>query len=257
MLEVYQRGADQHRVLFALCFAEGCTLLMIVIFHALGILHSRLVQRLNLGRSQLSVFSARHVNFSASLHIMLAMTLIVIPLVQCLLFTYRSRGESKVREQRRHLTSTDTSSLTASTSKSSGLSFTSRFLIALIPFALYIFLFSRIPPYVTAMPAFGTAGASPAEEKIVPSSESTGSTIDDAITKWSTSGPEGWEGEGWLAPSLGRVIVLGVIVLGSLSGFGAVRTAWNFIEYAWSSRGRCVIMLASEQQHGLTNAVKP
>lgn len=43
-------------------------------------------------------------------------------------------------------------------------------------------------------------------------------------------GPEGWEGEGWLASSLGRVVVLGVVVLGALSGFGAVRTALNFYE---------------------------
>jgi len=45
-----------------------------------------------------------------------------------------------------------------------------------------------------------------------------------------TEGPEGWEGEGWLASSLGRVVVMGVIVLGALSGFGAVRTALNFYE---------------------------
>lgn len=45
-----------------------------------------------------------------------------------------------------------------------------------------------------------------------------------------TEGPEGWEGEGWLASSLGRVVVLGVVVLGALSGFGALRTALNFFE---------------------------
>lgn len=60
---------------------------------------------------------------------------------------------------------------------------------------------------------------------------STASTIDEAIVQWSTSGPEGWEQGGWLAPSLGRVVVLGVVILGSLSGFGAVRSAWNFFEH--------------------------
>ncbi|KAJ9097829.1 hypothetical protein QFC19_006697, partial [Naganishia cerealis] len=39
-----------------------------------------------------------------------------------------------------------------------------------------------------------------------------------------------WRKGGWLEPSLGRVVVLGVVVLGGLSGLGAVRTAWNFIE---------------------------
>ncbi|KAJ9120257.1 hypothetical protein QFC22_003157 [Naganishia vaughanmartiniae] len=39
-----------------------------------------------------------------------------------------------------------------------------------------------------------------------------------------------WRRGGWLEPSLGRVVVCGVVVLGGLSGLGAVRTAWNFIE---------------------------
>jgi hypothetical protein len=54
-----------------------------------------------------------------------------------------------------------------------------------------------------------------------------------------TEGPEGWEGEGWLASSLGRVVVMGVIVLGALSGFGAVRTALNFYEQIKGGAG-CV-----------------
>jgi hypothetical protein len=58
-------------------------------------------------------------------------------------------------------------------------------------------------------------------------------TLDQALVHWSTSGPEGWEGGGWLASSLGRVVVLGVVVLGGLSGFGAVRTAWDFMEHIW------------------------
>ena len=66
---------------------------------------------------------------------------------------------------------------------------------------------------------------------------SSSSSIDDAIVNWSTSGPEGWEGGGWLALSLGRVVVLGVVVLGGLSGFGAVRTAWDFFEHL-SGAGR-------------------
>nr|XP_031863434.1 uncharacterized protein CI109_001310 [Kwoniella shandongensis]KAA5530506.1 hypothetical protein CI109_001310 [Kwoniella shandongensis] len=188
------------RVLFSVCFAESCNLLTLVIFHALGILHSR----------------SRRVNFSISLHIILAIILLVVPLVQCLLFTYRSR---------------ESSSASTTPSRSSSLSITSRLLISLIPFTLYIFLFTLIPPYITAVPisALPSPAATPAYDAADPSS--TASTIDEAIVQWSTSGPEGWEEGGWLAPSLGRVVVLGVVTLGSLSGFGAVRSAWNFIEH--------------------------
>jgi hypothetical protein len=51
------------------------TLIAIVAAHATGILHAH----------------ARRVNFSVSLHILLALILLVVPLVQCLLCTYRSR----------------------------------------------------------------------------------------------------------------------------------------------------------------------
>lgn len=59
------------------------TLITIVIMHAVGILHTH----------------ARQINFSASLHILLALVLLVVPLVQCLLCTYRSpRGKSAVNQ---------------------------------------------------------------------------------------------------------------------------------------------------------------
>jgi hypothetical protein len=41
---------------------------------------------------------------------------------------------------------------------------------------------------------------------------------------------EDWQRGGWLEPSLGRVVVCGIIIMGALSGFGAVRTAWGFYE---------------------------
>ncbi|KAJ9103955.1 hypothetical protein QFC21_002418 [Naganishia friedmannii] len=47
-----------------------------------------------------------------------------------------------------------------------------------------------------------------------------------------------WRRGGWLEPSLGRVVVCGVVVLGGLSGLGAVRTAWNFIEGGGLGSGR-------------------
>ncbi|WWC62152.1 uncharacterized protein I303_104744 [Kwoniella dejecticola CBS 10117] len=194
------------RVLFGICFAEGCNLLTLVVFHAVGILHSR----------------SRRVNFSVSLHVILGIVLLVVPLVQCLLLTYRSR---------------ESSSASTTPSKSTSISFTSRFLISLIPFTLYIFLFTRIPPYITAIP-ITPAPAPPTPVLDVDDPSSTASTIDEAIVQWSTSGPEGWEEGGWLAPSLGRVVVLGVLVLGSLSGFGAVRTAWNFFEHTIGAGSR-------------------
>lgn len=64
------------RTLFALCFAESMNLVTLVVFQAAGVLHAR----------------ARQVNFNVSLHVLLAIVLVVVPMVQCLLFTYRSRG---------------------------------------------------------------------------------------------------------------------------------------------------------------------
>ncbi|OCF39646.1 hypothetical protein I317_06557 [Kwoniella heveanensis CBS 569] len=196
------------RVLFGICFAESCNLLTLVIFNAIGILHDR----------------SRHVNFSVSLHVILAIILLIVPLVQCLLLTYRSR---------------ESSAATTTPSRSSSLSITSRILISLIPFTLYIFLFTRIPPYITAVPLAPVATTpTPVVEAEGPSS--TASTIDEAIAQWSTSGREGWEEGGWLAPSLGRVVVLGVLTLGSLSGFGAVRSAWNFFEHSIGAGSRAL-----------------
>ncbi|WVQ99510.1 hypothetical protein IAU59_006645 [Kwoniella sp. CBS 9459] len=194
------------RVLFGICFAESCNLLTLVIFNAIGVLHDR----------------SRHVNFSVSLHVILAIILLIVPLVQCLLLTYRSR---------------ESSSASTTPSRSASLSITSRVLISLIPFTLYIFLFTRIPPYITAVPiAPITTPPTPVIEVEDPSS--TASTIDEAIAQWSASGREGWEEGGWLAPSLGRVVVLGVLTLGSLSGFGAVRSAWNFFEHSIGAGSR-------------------
>ncbi|WVF71349.1 hypothetical protein IAT40_006152 [Kwoniella sp. CBS 6097] len=197
------------RVLFGICFAESCNLLTLVIFNAIGILHER----------------SRHVNFSISLHVILAIILIIVPLVQCLLLTYRSR---------------ESASASTTPSRSSSLSITSRILISLIPFTLYIFLFTRIPPYITAVPLAPVPTNTPTPVMEVEDPSSTASTIDEAIAQWSTSGREGWEEGGWLAPSLGRVVVLGVLTLGSLSGFGAVRSAWNFFEHSIGAGSRAL-----------------
>jgi hypothetical protein len=118
----------------------------------------------------------------------------------------------------------ESSSSTSASTRASSLSLTTRLLIALVPFTLYIFLFTRIPPYVTAVASMAPS---------LPELDNDGLAVEPVIPHGSvswTEGPEGWEGEGWLASSLGRVVVLGVVVLGALSGFGAVRTALNFYE---------------------------
>ena len=86
-----------------------------------------------------------------------------------------------------------------STTTGRRISLKSRTVVALVPFALYCFAFSFIPPYAS------TVGKGPLSED--------------------------WEGDGWLSSALGRVVVLGVVALAGLSGFGAVRTAWNFVEH--------------------------
>lgn len=182
------------------------------------------------------------------------------------------------------------------------LSVIKRLLISLVPFGLYVFLFTRIPPYVTTLdvpsPMFSSVngngtgtlfdslfgsgnmsssssssssqivngtrrvlppgyhrpkGAFPQkvhlgnmadldeagddeEDRDDDDGEDTGNDYDEeAYEEYEYafeyySQQQMWRRGGWLEPSLGRVVVCGVVVLGGLSGLGAVRTAWNFIE---------------------------
>ena len=161
------------RILFSACFAEACTLLGLVIAHELGALDA--------------VWQ-----FSISLHILLALVLLVLPFAQCLLFTYG--GSASARRK-------SISSLSTSTTSRSSLSLPVRLLVAIVPYTLYIFLFTRLPPYITVhIDADG-----------------------DGVEDWAS-----WAG--WVAPAMGRLVFMGVICLGGLSGFGAVRTAWMFYE---------------------------
>ena len=86
--------------------------------------------------------------------------------------------------------------------------------MALIPFGLYCFLFSFIPPYITAIDP----------TTAIPEDGETPPVVED-------------QPEGWLAPSLGRLVVLGVVILSGLSGFAAVRTVWNFYEQVRGMNG--------------------
>lgn len=56
-----------------------------------------------------------------------------------------------------------------------------------------------------------------------------------------------WRKGGWLEPSLGRVVVCGVVVLGGLSGLGAVRTAWNFVESGGMGSGYVITFTKTGQ----------
>ena len=161
------------------------------------------------------------------------MILLLVPLLQCMLLTYRSRGMISPPgvTEKYALTEPPESSTSSTAPRTPSIPFTSRLLISLIPFGLYCFLWTRIPPYVTALPSTPSLISTVEIQPDLDPTSTTASSINEAIGDW-TSGPEGWEGGGWLAPSLGRVVVLGVVVLGTLSGFGAVRTAWGFFEHA-------------------------
>lgn len=130
------------------------------------------------------------------------------------------------------------------------LSLSKRLLLSLVPFTLYIFLFTRIPPYITTVdprpvaPAWNATGRltytkglphavhlGDLADLVEPEAEEQDRTRlpgEDAEGRFASQ--EGWQKGGWLEPSLGRVLACGVVVLGGLSGLGAVRTAWNFVE---------------------------
>lgn len=166
----------------------------------------------------------------------------------------------------------------SATSGKRRLSITERFLVSLVPFGLYVFLFTRIPPYITTVDSplspqdlgeilrsgnftqtvNGTRRISGQRLKAdFPQIVELGDIndleeFDAAANGTETDQPDFdedeeayedyeyafeyysqqqmWRKGGWLEPSLGRVVVCGVVVLGGLSGLGAVRTSWNFIE---------------------------
>jgi hypothetical protein len=131
------------------------------------------------------------------------------------------------------------------------LTISKRLLISLVPFSLYIFLFTRIPPYITtiapAVPSTAFNSSSLTWTKGFPSSveidlddlpeDEEPAKIPGLDDDEDYANQEGWQKGGWLEPSLGRVLACGVVVLGGLSGLGAVRTSWNFIEAGGLTRG--------------------
>ena len=55
--------------------------------------------------------------------------------------------------------------------------------------------------------------------------------------------PAGMPAHNVLASTLSRLTVIGTVILGALSGFGAIDTAWGFFP-VFSSRSRCACLLA-------------
>lgn len=139
----------------------------------------------------------------------------------------------------------------------------------MIPFGIYVFLFTRIPPFVTTdhsvaagttttalflggnetlvtngtrMGGGGRTGykiSLPAHVHLGDTNDLVEEKMDETVhmpglelgEEEDTDGiQEDWQRGGWLEPSLGRVVVCGIIIMGALSGFGAVRTAWGFYE---------------------------
>lgn len=193
------------------------------------------------------IYRSLHVHFSLSLHILLLLILLIVPMVQCLQLTYRARDSSTSVSTRRSLTPMK------------------RFILALVPFCLYVFVFTRIPPYVTTdLPTLAVEVSNYTSLRPVKTSGRIAGHLPTSIhlgdiadleerpdvpfdsevlatggSIW-TSQQELWQHGGWLEPSLGRVVVCGIIILGLLSGFGAIRTAWMFYENGGLRRGRAI-----------------
>lgn len=193
------------RHVFSCCFSESLALLTLVMFHSMGLLHERSLQ----------------IHFSLALRVLLLLILLVVPLVQCLQLTYRARDT--------------TSPLTPA----------KRLALALVPFLLYVFLFTRIPPYVTTTLPLQqglnvTLPSSHGIKNIQSIDLGDESELDPPQVEVSTAESAAWSRGGWLEPSLGRVVVCGVVVLGLLSGYGAIRTAYMFYENGGLRRGKTI-----------------
>lgn len=142
--------SDLARILFSLCFEEGCSLFLLVMCQAVDILAPTI----------------RRNYFRTSLGLLAGLVVVIIPLVQCLLFTYRAGLHRKKQGTRIALTA--------------------------LPYLLYIVAFFHVP---------------------LPSNSDGG----------------------FFTNALVRMNVLGTVILGLLSGFGAVSTAWSFQPFSKTS----------------------
>ncbi|EJD50456.1 hypothetical protein AURDEDRAFT_121592 [Auricularia subglabra TFB-10046 SS5] len=133
--------ASVSRTVFGACFSESCVLFLLVTFQAVDLLDAR----------------TRLLNWRISLVVLMCLMTIVVPLLQCLLVTYRSP-----------------------------VNLVTRIFLTLLPFFGYLFLLSFVSPPQTLASNMSTA-------------------------------------------YLARYVVLGVCILGLLSGFGATSAAWEFL----------------------------
>ncbi|PVF94582.1 hypothetical protein CPB86DRAFT_817865 [Serendipita vermifera] len=145
--------SDLARIAFSLCFEEGCILFLLVMCQAANILDS----------------NTRKFHWDISLMVLVFMVLVIIPLIQCLLFTYRAgtRGNKQLR---------------------------TRIALTATPFLLYLFAFSLVPL------------------------------------------PQHLDKASFFTKAVARMTVLGTLLLGLLSGFGAVSTAWSFQPFIGSKQ---------------------
>ncbi|KAL5520503.1 hypothetical protein ACEPAG_9727 [Sanghuangporus baumii] len=149
------------RLCFSLCFSESCTLFFLFMCQEVNIFAPR----------------SRMLNWRLSLFVLLLMILFFIPLSLNYLLTYQS---SLGRLSRNRSVST-------------------RVMMTLIPYVVYLFAFTSIP-----LP------------------ESLSSANSEITTQ-----------------SLSKLIALGTFIIGLLSGFGAARNSWDYLpEFSKSRRGR-------------------
>lgn len=131
------------RTAFALCFEEGCILFLLVMSQALGLFDFRWGSFLCENRRFTLVLRTRLLNWRISLAILVTSIVLFIPLVQCLLFTYRwssPKGSVWNSCRKPSLTTDDENSDARNRT-----SLTSRAAFTAIPFSLYLVAFSQIP----------------------------------------------------------------------------------------------------------------
>ncbi|KAG8957136.1 hypothetical protein FRC03_010505 [Tulasnella sp. 419] len=143
------------RTTFGLCFSEACILFFLALCQPLHVFDAK----------------TRRLNWDISLTILVCLILLLSPLLQCILITYRpsispSSRSPQVASHR----------------------FGKRFILTLVPYTIYLIAVYRIPV------------------------------------------PEGLQSSGMLSSSFSRLTVIGVIILGLISGYGAISTAFMFFK---------------------------
>jgi len=150
-----------------------------------------LVSSISLCAHHLLLLRTRTLNWNISLTILVALILLLIPLLQCAFITLRSNSSLNS---------------SATTSPSPRRSPFWSVLLAMIPYTFYLYTVYRIP----VPSALANSGAYQTSFSLY---VGLLSIIAGLITK-----------------SLSRLTVVGVLILGLISGYGAISTAWMFFQ---------------------------